>query len=62
MSQTIAQSKAASVAAKWEKASAEVTTERHRGRFNWTDIVFFPRLDGGGGLLFARVVGLHGYL
>ena len=44
MSEALSQSKAAALAAKWEKSTDGVSTESLRGRFNWTDIVFFLAL------------------
>ncbi len=55
MSDTLVDSKAAAVAAKWEKNSESVSTESLRGRFNWTDIVYFA------GLMAAAVYFLTGW-
>lgn len=41
MSETLVESKAAAVAAKWEKGQESIATESLKGRFNWTDLVYF---------------------
>lgn len=41
MSETLIESKAAAVAAKWEKNSEKISSESLRGRLDWTDIAYF---------------------